>query len=198
MDDADRSGTEVAIMEATFEALSTYGYADLTIQRIADAFPKSKSLLYYHYDDKEAILREFLDWLVDEFRTEVERDFETTLAEDPRAALEGLVDDLLPRELSDEGRTFRVALLGLQARAAHDPVYAERFDELFASIEAALVTVIEEGIEQGEFRDVDAQQTARLVLATASGGITWTLCTGGADPGVRGALDAVLETQLYL
>ena len=38
-------GTRAAIMEATFEALSKHGYADLTIQTIADEFEKSKSLL---------------------------------------------------------------------------------------------------------------------------------------------------------
>ena len=185
-------------MEATYEALSTYGYADLTIQRIADAFPKSKSLLYYHYDDKEAILRAFLDWLVDEFRADVERDLEDGIDADPRAALDGLVTELLPTDLDDETRTFRVAILALQARAAHDPAYAEKFDDLFASIEAALVTIIERGVDQGAFQNVDPRRTARLVLAVASGGVTWTLCTGAeVAPGVREALDAVLERQVY-
>lgn len=199
MDAADRSGTEVAIMEATYEALSTYGYADLTIQRIADAFPKSKSLLYYHYDDKEAILRAFLDWLVDEFRADFERNFKSDLDDDPRATLEALVDQLLPTELTEEERTFRVAIFALQSRAAHDPAYAERFTELFASIEAALATVVEHGVEQGAFRAVAPDRTARLLLAVASGGVTWTLSTEPAvAAGVRDALNAYLERELYV
>jgi AcrR family transcriptional regulator len=196
MDDAARSGTEVAIMEATYEALSTYGYADLTIQRISDAFPKSKSLLYYHYDDKEAILRAFLDWLIDAFRA----DFEARLdgeTGDPRATFEVLVDQLLPREFDDEERTFRTAILALQARAAHDDEYAAQFAELFAAIEAALVAVVERGIDAGEFREVDPEETARLVLAIASGGLTWALSTGTSVTGIREALDALVERELY-
>ncbi|WP_255198056.1 TetR/AcrR family transcriptional regulator [Halorarius litoreus] len=197
MDEAARSGTEVAIMEATYEALSTHGYADLTIQRIADAFPKSKSLLYYHYDDKEAILQAFLDWLIDEFRADFEARLDGDAASDPQAAFDVLLDQLLPRDFDDEERTFRTAVLALQARAPHDSEYAARFADLFDVIEAALVAVIERGVEAGAFHEVDPQQTARLVLAVASGGVTWALSAETSVTGVRDALDAFVASELY-
>ncbi|MFC7176334.1 TetR/AcrR family transcriptional regulator [Halosegnis marinus] len=81
----DRSETEEEVMEATYAALAEHGYAGLTVQTIADAFPKSKSLLYYHYDDKEAILRDFIDYLVDAFRAA----FEFEGADDPRRRSNG-------------------------------------------------------------------------------------------------------------
>lgn len=185
-----------AVMEATFEALSTHGYADLTIQRIADAFPKSKSLLYYHYDDKEDILGQFLDWLVAEFESSVEADFRAN-PDDPGEALEAVLDQLLPRDLDPEERTFRVAIFSLQAQATHDPEYAARFADLYESIETAIATVVRQGVEDGTFREVEPEPTARLLLAVASGGETRALTTGAEFADFREALDVVVEQTLY-
>ncbi|WP_255151855.1 TetR/AcrR family transcriptional regulator [Halorarius halobius] len=197
MGDAEPNDTEAAIMEATYEALSAHGHADLTIQGIADAFPKSKSLLYYHYDDKDAILQAFLDWVIEEFRSEMEGDLNGRI-DDPRAALEALLDELLPRTFDGEDRTFRVAILALQAQAPHDPAYAEGFEELYDAIEAMLVGVVERGVDSGAFQDVDPERTARLLLAVASGGVTWTLSTDSdASAEVRDVLDGYVESQLY-
>ena len=46
------SDSKKEIMEATYEALCKHGYAELSIEKIADEFDKGKSLIYYHYDDK--------------------------------------------------------------------------------------------------------------------------------------------------
>lgn len=182
-------------MEATYDALAAHGYADLTIQAIADEFPKSKSLLYYHYDDKDAILRDFLAYLIDEFHAAFEAD---VADDDPRAALEELLSQLLPREFDAEERAFRTAIFELQARAAHDEEYAARFADLYAAIESVLVTVVEDGIDAGEFQEVDPDATARLLLAITSGGLTWTLTTDQAvGPAVHEAIDAYLERDLY-
>jgi len=51
-------------MSATYRALREHGYADLTIQQIADEFEKSKSLIYYHYDTRTELLVAFIDHLL--------------------------------------------------------------------------------------------------------------------------------------
>ncbi|MFB6147843.1 MAG: TetR/AcrR family transcriptional regulator, partial [Candidatus Nanohaloarchaea archaeon] len=53
--------TSEEIMEAAFRALSEHGYAELSIQRIADESGRTKSAIYYHYDDKEELLEELLE-----------------------------------------------------------------------------------------------------------------------------------------
>ncbi|PSP70021.1 TetR/AcrR family transcriptional regulator, partial [Halobacteriales archaeon QH_9_66_26] len=70
-DTASRDDTQAAIMDATYRALCEHGYADLTIQTIADEFDKSKSLLYYHYDTKDEILIGLLDYLLGQFTIRV-------------------------------------------------------------------------------------------------------------------------------
>jgi len=192
--DGERSDTELEVMEATYAALAEHGYAGLTIQTIADAFPKSKSLLYYHYDDKGAILHDFLDYLVDAFRAAFE--FEAT--DDPRGTLEELLAALVPRDIDDDERAFRVAVLELLAQAPHDAAFAERFADLYAAIYDGFVAVLAAGIESGDFQPVDAEEAATLLVAVASGGLTWSITVDQSiATGVRDVLDAFLETELY-
>lgn len=67
---ADQDATQEAIMDATYQALCKHGYTDLTIQKIADEFGKSKSLLYYHHDTKDEILIVLLEYLLNQFTVE--------------------------------------------------------------------------------------------------------------------------------
>jgi len=191
---SERSETEQEAMAATYAALVDHGYAGLTIQAIADEFPKSKSLLYYHYDDKDAILREFLSYLVEEFRA----DFDIDGDDDPRETLDSLLDGILPRDIDPDRRAFRVALLELLARAAHDDAYADSLSDLHAAIHDRIAAVIDAGVESGAFHPVDPDDTAVVLVALASGGMLWGVTT---DPSiarrVRAVLDAYLDAELY-
>ena len=64
-------GTREEIMRATYLALCEHGYASLTIQRISDEFPKSKSLIYHHYDGKDDLLIDFLEFVLERFEKTV-------------------------------------------------------------------------------------------------------------------------------
>ncbi len=83
------------IMRATYRALRTHGYADLTIKRIADEYGKSTAAIHYHYDTKEDLLAAFLDYILDQFKDAV-HEVETT---DPEQRLELLLED------TDESKT---------------------------------------------------------------------------------------------
>ncbi len=148
-------------MEATYRALCTHGYADLTIQAIADEFEKSKSLLYYHYETKDDLLLDFLDWLLERWKDE--------LREDEADDVESFVDGILPRELGEEREEFRAAIVEIRAQAASKPAYRERFtrsDDLFRGV---LVERIEAGVDRGAYRDVAPEATADLLMSVIDG-----------------------------
>lgn len=159
--------TRTAIMEATYDALVEHGYADLTIQTIADEFEKSKSLLYYHYESKEDILREFLGYLLEEFSTEVST---LELGENPEGDLLTVLDLLLPTGSDAELRSLRLALLDLQLQAAYEATYRESMGQLLSGLLNVIEEVIRAGIEDGTFRsDVDPESQAELLLAVITG-----------------------------
>jgi AcrR family transcriptional regulator len=192
-DGSEARGTRGEIMDATYEALRKHGYADLTIQTIADEFPKSKSLLYYHYDTKEDLLVDFLDWLVEEFTAEVG----AGPAAGPTERIEGVFEMLVPRSREAAGEEgIRLALLDLRMQAARENRFAERFSQLDERVEEELALAVREGIERGQFREVDPERTASVLLSLAGGASLLRVSTG--DAGEASAQAVHRELQSYL
>ena len=165
-EETDSEGsTEAAIMAATFRALCTHGYAGTSISKIAEEFPKSKSLLYYHYEDKDDLLTDFLAHLLDQ----LEADLTESTREDPHDHLMALLDKLAPRELSDDHVQFFQALLEMRAQTPHSAAFREQFRRTDDLIVAELTETIQAGIDDGVYREVDAEGTAEFILVSLYG-----------------------------
>src|SRR6056297_1500187 len=162
--DDSADDTRVAIMEATYEALVEYGYADLTIQRIADEFDKSKSLLYHHHDGKDDLLVDFLGVVLDYFEEGV------ALREEARAD-ERLRSFLGAFATEDAGPSEELAgiVVELRAQAVHDPDYRAKFTRSNQFFRQQMADIIADGIEEGIFREVAPDRTAGFLLTLANG-----------------------------
>lgn len=203
--------TRAAIMEATHRALCKHGYANLSIQKIADEFDMTSAVLHYHYDTKENLLAAFLEYLLDEFASQ----FDIEAIEDPRDRLLALIDALLvvlvgiddpnrPIEQVDDrpplgGEGLSMALLELRAQAGRNEAFSEQFTINYDYAWEQMVATIEEGVEQGIFREVDPEQVATLLLTTMLGGRAYhvSLTHDDVAPTARNALvDLVLDDLL--
>ncbi len=173
-------------MEATYRALCRHGYADLTMQAIADECDRSKASLHYHFDTKRELLDAFLAYLHDGF---VER-LDGVDEADPAARLVGLVDAALSGR--DDGCEFGTAALELRAQAPYEPAFRERlaaFDESLADRVAAAVV---DGVEAGRFRaGTDPAETAELVVTLVNGAHTRSVALD--EPARESAARAVRE-----
>ena len=193
MDFADDPGTtQEALMAATYEALRTHGYDELTIKRIGEAFPKSTSLIYHHYDGKDDLLVDFLAFMLEHFETNVPREDYQTAADQ----LEGLLAYVLPDDLEDERAAFTAAMIELFAQATHDDAYREHFTESTAFFRDRLAAIIERGIEEGDFReDVDPDAAAAMVLATLDGARLHRVAADDVEAApIRAELERYLES----
>ncbi|WP_256687212.1 TetR/AcrR family transcriptional regulator [Halococcus qingdaonensis] len=190
--DTARNETQIDIMEATYRALCEHGYADLTIQAIADEFDKSKSLLYYHYDTKDEILIAFLSYLLDQFSIEdaIDRD------ESPDEQLWTLVDELLPESPPDEHREFQLALFELRSRALSKAAYREQFTRVDRLIHDAFVDVLTAGIDDGSFREIGVEETATLLVSTVTGAMLRRVTTDDDVTAAREAVVDLVESRL--
>jgi AcrR family transcriptional regulator len=188
------SDTREAIMAATYRALCKHGYANLTMQAIADEFEMTKAVLHYHYDTKEQLLAAFLEYLLARFTDRLDVD-----GDDPNARLDALIDELLlGLGENDENHEFHTALLELRAQAPHDATFREQLTANYDFLTELLTTVIDDGIEQGVFRETDAERLATLILATMLGGRVnhITLDREEAALDVRDALEAAVLADL--
>jgi len=154
------------IMRATYRALREHGYADLTIQRIADEYGKSTAAVHYHYDTKDDLLTAFLDYILDQFKDTV-HEVETT---DPEQRLELLLDKLLvdPTDHQD----LLVAILEMRSQVPYNDQFRERFQQNDEYVQYLLRTVIDQGIKTGVFDDVDTDHVAQALMIIVDGART--------------------------
>ncbi|WP_323674699.1 TetR/AcrR family transcriptional regulator [Halorubellus sp. PRR65] len=153
------------IMRGTFEALCERGYADLRMVDIADRTDLSKSTLHYHFDSKHDLLVAFLEFLYEDF----ESDLAEVAGADPGERLREVVRTAYHAD--DDGREeLRVAILEIESQAPYDTAFQHqlrRFDRLLHDV---VRSNVEEGKEVGQFRqDVDADAVATFVTTAITG-----------------------------
>ncbi|ELZ01505.1 TetR family transcriptional regulator [Natrialba chahannaoensis JCM 10990] len=155
------------IMRATYEALCEHGYSELTAQSIADRTDKSKSLLFYHYDSKEELVADFVDYLVDWFD---ERALET-VSLSPVERLATIVDWFLygSSDDHDERESFHTAMLELRTQAPYHEPYRANLRKSDDYLRNLFEEILQDGIEAGQFVDHDTEEMATLLMATLDG-----------------------------
>ncbi len=190
----DPEGTREELMRATYLALCEYGYAGLTIERIGEEFPKSKSLIYHHHDGKDDLLRAFLEFMLERYEDAMPLDD----VEGPAERLDAVLDYMFASPLPEQRRAFIAAMTELRAQAAHDDAYREQFTRHDAFFRSRLAALIEDGVEAGEFDVADHEAAAAMLLATINGSLGERVTTLDDTSGdVREQLDAYVRTVLY-
>jgi AcrR family transcriptional regulator len=180
------------IMCATYRALCRHGYANLTMQDIADEWSKSKPALHYHYDTKRGLLLAFLEHLFTAYTDRVAAPDEGS----PRARLDALIDAALDPPRADAHRELRTALFEVKAQAPHDEAFRERLERFDDYLAAEIRRIVAEGIEAGAFRaDADPEMAAVLLVTLVNGAHSRRVALGAAD-GVRDAINAAVDDHL--
>jgi AcrR family transcriptional regulator len=184
-----------AVMRATYRALCAHGYANLTMQDIADEADLSKAALHYHYDTKRDLLTAFLDSLTSWYEGRL-----TDLAGGtPRERLAALFDECLCADAAGSDTdypAFHTALLEVKAQAPYEEAYRDRLaaaDEvLFRRVEE----IVADGVATGQFRDVDPEATAALVVDVLTGAHTRNVAVGRPLDEARELLDRYVTEHL--
>ncbi|WP_353633707.1 TetR/AcrR family transcriptional regulator [Halobacterium sp. NMX12-1] len=184
--------TREAIMQATFHALREHGYAGLTIQRIGDHFEKSKSLLYHHYDSKDELLLDFLEFMLAEFEQAAPDDDLP-----PREHLDAILDHALAAKLPDDQREFTEAMVELRAQAAHDDRYRDHFTRSDETFREEVASIVRDGVNAGVFRDVDPDDVASFLLTLVNGAMNQRVTAEETQTGdVREEVEAYVQSRL--
>jgi AcrR family transcriptional regulator len=195
-DSADQkwSKAEREIMEATYRAMLEYGYPGLSISRIADQFDKSKASIYYHYDSKDDLLIAFLDFAADQFKTH----FAEEIGEDPGSALDTVIEKLVPLQMNDDEFQGQTVLIELRSQATRNEAFREKFTEINELLVTTICEIIERGIEDGTFRDVETARVAEHIVATVNGSTIDRITTNRetAPAAVRISLSSYIESEL--
>ena len=189
--------TEEVIMEATFRALSKHGYSDLRMRDIGDEMELTRQVIHYHFDGKYDLLSSFLEHVIDQYEGSVEVEDDA----DPRTDLDARIDQcLFGPEFEEFSHWDRMKVYHeLYTYAQNDPEHREIFNEHYERIRGSIVEVIEEGIEAGEFTDVDAELLGQVItdLIHSARGRRMALGHEDAPEEARRAIDEFLLDSLY-
>jgi len=184
------SETRSEIIDATNRALCRHGYAELTIQQIADESSLTTAAIHYHFDTKEALLNVFLDDLIERFESKLASE-----ATDPRERLIAFLDAVFTPS-DPEGDGFPVAIMELKAQAPFHDIYRERFLDLDDVMREAIAAIVVDGIDEGHFVQTDPDEVARLVTTTINGAHTRNVALGEPLDETRHLLRNTLEIHL--
>jgi AcrR family transcriptional regulator len=188
------STAEEDIMEATYRALLEHGYASLSTSRIADELDKSKAAIYYHYDTKDDLLVAFLEFAVDRF----EETIDTETGDEPAEDLDHVTEKLLPLQPDEEQRQLQAVLVGLRSQAVTNEVFREQFTQIDKRLAATIGGIVDRGIDEGTFRDVDSSRVAEYILATVNGAMYGRATTDrrSAAAAARVSLASYIDSEL--
>ncbi|MDZ5813332.1 TetR/AcrR family transcriptional regulator [Halorubrum sp. AD140] len=187
--------THTEMMQATYKALQKHGYADLTMQRIGDEFPKSKSLIYQHYDGKDELLVAFLEFLLTQFKSDIPGDEYA----DAHEHLHDILDHTLPRSPDSSYIEFTAAMTELRAQAPHNEAYREQFTKTDQFFQKHFTEIIRDGIAQGVFRECEPTQIATFIATSIHGAQNRNVTTNsaGSITATRRELTEYLQACLF-
>ncbi|WP_459193558.1 TetR/AcrR family transcriptional regulator [Halosimplex sp. J119] len=167
-DDPDEPSTEDEIRWAAFDVLVSDGFDDFTTHAVADAAGVSQSLVHHYYDTKEDLVFSMftngLDHLTEEVRERADSD-------DPRERLLELARFMLREpEGDDDVVGFSRMLLEIEAQAPYDDRLREAVEYDSDFLEEFVADAVAEGIESGQFREVDPEPFAVTFVAAIRSG----------------------------
>lgn len=159
------------------------GYAQTTIQDVAQALELSRSALYHYFKSKD----EILEALVLEHTEAAAEQHEVKFAKQNGSASEQL-RELLSNSIN--GRMTGGARLRVldQLAAEMPPDIKQKFDHGRRRVLDLYTNLIQRGIDTGELRQVDARAAAFAILGIASWTSWWYSPTGKKSPEELAAL----------
>ncbi len=190
--------TEEVIMEATFRAISKHGYADLRMRDIGEEMEMTRQVIHYHFDGKYDLLSSFLEYIIDQYEGSVDVDEDA----DPQTELAIRIDQcLFGPEFDEFGHWDRMKVFHeLYSHAQNDEQHRAIFNDHYESMRDSIVEVLEEGMEEGVFRKVDAERMGQLItdVIHAARGRKISLGHDDAPQEIRRAIDEFILNSLYV
>ena len=167
MNEASGSGARERILAAAVERIASDGIDDMRIARVAMQAGVSTSLVHYHFDTREALLAEALEYSY-ELAADVRLGDAETDASNHVERLAGLVDQFLPYP----GHLERDWILWVELwlRTVRHPELRPTAVRLYGRMHDWLADAITAGIEAGAFSEgADPDRVADRLMALADG-----------------------------
>jgi len=156
------------ILQAAVELIAERGIGGARIAQIAKAAGVSTALVHYHFQTREVLLAETLDYAFDlASAVRLRPAGEHGEAGSAAKRLADVVEQSLPT--TDPGRREWQLWAELWLGAARDPSLRPIAAQMYVRYRTWIATAVAEGVAAGEFAPVDPAETADLAMALIDG-----------------------------
>lgn len=163
--DQQREERRKQILDAALAVFSQRGYHATNVSDVAAQAGVSQGTIYWYFESKDALFTAALSSYFVDFGTTALAEVEdySTAVEKFRALAESM------RALAEGAEGLFTLFVGYWASSPNPEETATFWVDLLTEFKDVLVGIIEEGIERGEFRPVDAEALVWALMAAYDG-----------------------------
>ena len=192
MDLAKQESTKKKILDAAFNVFVRNGFKDTTMSHIVNESGLSKGAIYHYYSSKKDLFISLIDhWEIFSFPDFYSKDNKNEKAEDTLRRFADTVYDVF----CDRPHVF-LAEIEFWALANKDKEINERSKLLYDKILILFELVLNKGVRNKEFKNIDTKIISMELLAVFRG-INWFCLFGGSRDRVNKyhhqSVDTILE-----
>ncbi len=179
------------IIEAFLQVFSEKGYEKATVREIAEAAGCTHRMLHHYFTTKEALIVAALEDFIASYAPGLEQ--EISRYSSPTDKMKAFFDWFMGAESFDIAQMR--AWVQAWALTRDHPGILEAFQSWYGRLRGIIAAIVREGIETGEFRDVDPDMVAELIVESSEGGAALAI-TGREDSTRRSVAKA--RAEMYL
>lgn len=178
-----------AVYEGAVAVLTEHGLNGTTMDRVAAAAGMSKGSLYNHFRGKQDLLEFVRDRVVAPMQEALDETVGNSL---PAAEKLAVISRLWREYLLKHHAVFEFLINDRAARR----LLSDTEQPTYASAIKQVASIIEQGIEEGAFRPVDASAAAEMFVSASIGMVEQEFAAGTIRP-VAEAVDALMGIFLH-
>jgi len=153
------------LTSATYNVVSKKGYYNFTIKDIAQEAGMSTGLIHYYFKNKQDLLLNLLREINRNIRTSLQQDLEHL--SDPVDRLAAFIERAC--NLVMQEKNYFYVLLDFWTQLNHNERMRTAIQKLYTSYRDVCSEILNEGIEQGKFNNIDIRYTATMIVSMVQG-----------------------------
>jgi AcrR family transcriptional regulator len=157
--------TRSHILTASAQLFSKTGYDATGVAEICERAGVSKGAFYHHFPSKQAVFMELLN----SYLNGIDSGFKLMRQEDKNVPQTILEMASLVGSLFQSADVHLAIFLEFWTQANHDPHIWEAAIAPYRRYQSYFTSLVQEGIDEGSLRPVDAQLAARVLVSLAIG-----------------------------
>ena len=155
------------IISAAITCFSEKGYYEASMDEIAKAANLSKGSLYWHFKSKRDLFQSLVERWLQEFTDSLGTTLENAATAGEKLRM---MIDAVKSNAAAQPELAR-AQLEFYALAVRDEEFKAWLQENYAADRQFLESLLRQGIEDGEFREVPVDSAARMIMAYLDGAL---------------------------